>query len=285
MTAHHDPLDALRQPIVPVVPDAEFAARLRARLESAVLNQEGTVMTDTEAAPVTVKGNAASEGDVVYSSLWLPDIERATAFYTSVLGLRMTGDARHRQVEIDPPMGLWGEVADSTLFLCHAVDDVHAAVTRVRAAGGQAAEPVQEPYGLLAECTDNQGMEFALLHAPRGTRGPLPRPGHGSLLYLTVQTPDSALFRDFYSAVFGWTCTPGRVGDGWDVTGVSPMMGMAGGADRPAVLPMFGVRDVVAAVAAVRAGGGTSTDPELQPYGTTAECTDDQGVRFYLGQV
>ena len=29
--------------------------------------------------------------------------------------------------------------------------------------------------------------------------------------------------------------------------------------------------------------GGTATDPERQPYGTTSECTDDQGVRFYLG--
>jgi predicted enzyme related to lactoylglutathione lyase len=85
--------------------------------------------------------------------------------------------------------------------------------------------------------------------------------------------------------VFGWTFTPGRVDDGWGVTGTSPMMGMHGGADRPAVVPMFGVRDVAAAVAAVRAAGGTSTEPELMPYGTTANCVDDQGVSFYLGQV
>ena len=50
-----------------------------------------------------------------------------------------------------------------------------------------------------------------------------------------------------------------------------------------AVVPMWKVDDVAAAVERVRAAGGTATDPERQPYGTTAEGTDDQGVRFYLG--
>jgi predicted enzyme related to lactoylglutathione lyase len=287
MTRPHDPLDALRQPTVPVAPDAAFAARLRARLESAVLNPKGTVMTNTETAPVTIDENAASEGDVVYSTLFLPDIAKAAAFYPPVLGWQLTGDdpVRRDVGNVSVPTGLWGDTADSTLWLCHAVDDVHAAVARVRAAGGQADEPVQRPHGFVTDCTDNQGMRFAMVQLPKGSRERHRQPGPGELLYLTVQMPDSGLFRDFYGAVFGWTFTPGRIDDGWSVTGVSPMMGMRGGADRPAVLPMYGVRDVAAAVAAVRAGGGTSTDPERQPYGTTADCTDDQGVRFYLGQV
>jgi hypothetical protein len=33
----------------------------------------------------------------------------------------------------------------------------------------------------------------------------------------------------------------------------------------------------------VRAAGGTAGEPERMPYGTTAECADDQAVRFYLG--
>jgi len=33
----------------------------------------------------------------------------------------------------------------------------------------------------------------------------------------------------------------------------------------------------------MRGKSGTATDPERQPYGITAECADDQGVRFYLG--
>ena len=100
-----------------------------------------------------------------------------------------------------------------------------------------------------------------------------------------MSVPDSGLYRDFYGTVFGWTFTPGRVDDGWGVQGVRPMTGMRGGASRPEVVPMYGVPDITAAVAAVRASGGTATDPTEMPYGTTSDCVDDQGMSFYLGQV
>jgi hypothetical protein len=45
------------------------------------------------------------------------------------------------------------------------------------------------------------------------------------------------------------------------------------------------VENVRVAVDRVRALGGTATDPERQPYGETSECADDQGSRFYLGQL
>jgi predicted enzyme related to lactoylglutathione lyase len=48
---------------------------------------------------------------------------------------------------------------------------------------------------------------------------------------------------------------------------------------------MWKVDDVAAAVARVRAAGGTATEPERKPYGLTATCTDDQGMPFYLGDV
>jgi predicted enzyme related to lactoylglutathione lyase len=46
---------------------------------------------------------------------------------------------------------------------------------------------------------------------------------------------------------------------------------------------MYRVDDIAAAVERVRAAGGTSTDPERQPYGVTADCADNQGTHFYLG--
>lgn len=282
-----DPFDGLRSDYLAVAPDAAFAARLRARLELAVLGQSGAKMS-TEAKPVSIDPTQPGEGDLVYSSLWLPDVARAEEFYRAALGWQIEPGnvSRSRRVSgVTPPMGMWGGVPDGTLFLCHAVDDVHAAVERVRAAGGSADEPVREPYGLVADCVDNQGMRFAVMDAPRGGRRPIPAAGAGELLYLTVHTPNSGLFRDFYGAVFGWTFTPGRVDDGWSVQGAAPMMGMRGGEGRPEVLPMFGVRDIAAAVAGVRASGGTASDPTEMPYGTTSDCADDQGVRFYLGQV
>ena len=40
----------------------------------------------------------------------------------------------------------------------------------------------------------------------------------------------------------------------------------------------------LAAVARVRAAGGTSSEPHREPYGLMGECSDDQGTRFSLGQ-
>lgn len=279
-----DPFDALRAGYRRIAPDPAFARRLRDELRLAVLGETGATMTK----PVTIEPTATNAGDLVYSALWLPDVARAEAFYRAVLGWDVVREElpNGRQIHgVTPPMGLWGAEPGGTLRLCHAVDDMHAAVATVRAAGGTADEPEHRPYGLFSRCVDNQGMGFALQEAPRASRGPLSRPGQGELLYLTVNVPDSARFRDFYGALFGWTFTPGRVADGWAVHGVTPMTGLRGGAERPVVVPMYGVRDVVAAVAAVRAAGGTATEPEDQPYGTTSDCTDDQGLPFYLGQV
>lgn len=291
MTEHHDPLDALRAPYVPVAPDAAFAARLRARLELAVLNPRRTTMTSSDStqsgATVTVPPAPTGEGDVVYSSLWVPDVARAEAFYRAALGWRIEAgrEPRGRTVtSATQPMGMWGEVPDGTLFLCHAVDDMTAAIARVRAAGGEAGEPTREPWGLTVDCTDNQGMGFALFESPAAERRPLGPPGVGDVQYLTVGVPDSGLYREFYGALFGWTFTPGRVDDGWGVEGPRPMTGMHGNAERPVVVPMYGVADVTASVAAIRAAGGTATEPERMPYGTTSECEDDQGVKFYIGQ-
>ena len=46
--------------------------------------------------------------------------------------------------------------------LSYRVDDIAAAVERVRAAGGHADEPERKPYGLHAECVDDQGATFRL---------------------------------------------------------------------------------------------------------------------------
>jgi predicted enzyme related to lactoylglutathione lyase len=286
----HDPLDALRTPVAPVVPDAAFAARLRARLRLAVLDPTGVTMTGSDSArsgtAVTVPPVPAGEGDVVYSSLWVPDVVRAENFYRAALGwvIEPRDHPRGRAVVgVARTMGMWGDVPDSTLFLCHAVDDLRAAVARVRAAGGVAEEPVRESHGLMAACTDNQGMRFSLIEAPSAQRAPAAQAGVGELQYLTVGVPDADRYREFYGAVFGWTFT-GRPNGGWEMDGVRPMGAVRGGAERSVVVPMYGVADVAASVAAIRAAGGTATEPQQMPYGTTADCVDDQGMPFYIGQ-
>jgi uncharacterized protein len=62
-------------------------------------------------------------------------------------------------------------------------------------------------------------------------------------------------------------------------------VGISGGHETATTVPMYRVDDIRAAADAVRAHGGTATDPQAQPYGITSTCTDDQGIRFYLGQL
>ena len=228
------------------------------------------------------------QGDIGYVSIQIPDPDQAADFYSAVLGWTYSDvnpNGRHVGGQA-MSIGIWGgEQPD--LFCCYAVGDVDAAVSRVRAAGGTAGNPTEERFGRAADCTDVDGRKFAVFAPPPGepgTRPPVNGTGHGDLSYVTMLAGDSATTRAFYNAVLGWEFTPGRVGDGWEVNDIVPMTGLAGGNDEPAVLPMWRVDDITAAVARVRSAGGTATDPEQQSYGLSSECVDDQGTRFYLGQ-
>jgi predicted enzyme related to lactoylglutathione lyase len=226
-------------------------------------------------------------GDIAYASVQVPDADRAVEFFGAVLGWSFAParHPRHRQVEgTAPPVGIWGEAPLGTLYCCYAVDDVELAIDRVRAAGGTAQEPTREPYGLTAACVDDQGVDFAVVELEPGAARPA-RAGEGEIAYYTFEVPDSARARAFYGSVLGWNFSPGRVSDGWAVADVFPMTGLSGGHERPTGVPMWRVADVAAAVGRVRRAGGSATDPERQPYGVTSSCTDDQGTRFYLGQL
>ncbi len=234
-----------------------------------------------------------TQGDVSYASLWVPDVARAATFYGAVFGLeyvREHGDRGRQASGLAPPQGLWEHPALPTLFCSYLVDDIAAAVARVRAAGGQAEEPVPRAYGLAADCVDTDGVRFAL-HQPRDGAPATAAPragtaaGHdGDLVYVTLEVPDAARTLEFYCAVLGWRTRPGRTRGGWQVEGTTPMIGVSGGHAAPTAVPVWQVTDLATAVARVRAAGGTSTDPHREPYGLMAECTDDQGIRFSLGQ-
>ncbi len=119
-----------------------------------------------------------------------------------------------------------------------------------------------------------------------------PRNGsrHGDVSYITLGLPDLARGRAFYGAVLGWRFSPGSSEHGAQVDDIVPMMGMwageapAGGRVHGAVLG-FRVDDITAAVATVRAQGGTVSDPHSEPYAMAAEGHDDQGIPFYLHEM
>jgi uncharacterized glyoxalase superfamily protein PhnB len=230
-------------------------------------------------------------GDMGYVSLWVGDSDKAAAFFSTVLGWTYSPGSppRGRQVKgLNIHHGLWGVEGSSTLFCCFAVDDVADAAERARSAGGTAEEPHVEPYGLVAGCTDDQGVPFAVFEPPGGvspTTAARANSGReGDLAYVTMEVVDSARTRAFYGRVLGWRFSSGRVADGWQVDDVKPMTGLSGGHDVATAVPLYVVEDIAGAVRAVRRAGGTATEPETQPYGITASCHDDQGTRFYLGQ-
>ncbi len=228
------------------------------------------------AVPTSGRGG---HGDAGYLSFQVPDLEQAQAFYAAVLGWTFDdGDV----VGAVPPMRFHGGHQPGDLLVCWQVDDVAAAAGLVRDLGGTATDPVEMPYGTTSDCTDDQGMVFYLWQPPAG-RGP--STVESDVAYLTLNVVDSARFRSFFGELFGWTFTPGRVADGWSVEGPTPMTGLAGGAAHPSAAPMYRVDDVEAAVRRVRSAGGTATDVAPMPYGLSSECTDDQGVPFYLGQL
>ncbi|OBH06628.1 glyoxalase [Mycobacterium sp. E2699] len=233
--------------------------------------------------PTAVPG--IRHGDIGYVSVWTADADRAAAFYGHVLGWAYD-PASHRVTNTDLPTGIWAGPGRPTLFCCYAVDDVGAARTAIIEAGGVPGETRDTEYGLRLDATDPHGVAFAVFQPRAGRKRPeLNGSGPGELSYVTYQVPDSSAFRDFYARVLGWTFEPGRVADGWQVVGTHPMAGAAGGSTTPTTVPMWTVADIGAAVARVRAAGGTVlSEPARQPYGVTAECADDQGGRFYLGE-
>jgi predicted enzyme related to lactoylglutathione lyase len=94
-----------------------------------------------------------------------PDARRAKEFYETVL--RVPFSSGHpgawRTDETRPPLSMWpAHGTEPEVQLSYRVDDIVAAVERVRAAGGHAEEPVRRPFGLLAECVDDQGATFRL---------------------------------------------------------------------------------------------------------------------------
>jgi predicted enzyme related to lactoylglutathione lyase len=235
--------------------------------------------------PVTGVVSRIQHGDVGYVSVWTPDADRAARFYGHVLGWTVDPD-RHRVTNTALPTGIYDAGPHPTLFCCYAVTDLAAARQAIIDAGGRPGEVEHLPYGTVLAATDPQGTAFAVYQPNDDTARPeLNGAGPGELSYITYEVSDAAAFREFYGRVLHWAFEPGRIDDGWQVISTHPMAGVAGGSQGPTTVPMWTVADIEAAVVRVGEAGGTVlTEPVRQPYGLMAECTDDQGGRFYLGE-
>jgi uncharacterized glyoxalase superfamily protein PhnB len=294
VTDPEQPFRSLARPTPAVEPDPAFAAALRDRLRRALLSRR-----PTEPTPPT-GGRPAMSQLIPY--LAVRDARAAMAWYTDALAARVVGDPYvmdddrigHAELEVSgatlyladeyPELGLAGPEDGRVSVTLHVtVPDVDAAVDRAVQVGATLTRPVYDaPYGRTGVIIDPYGHRW-MLQTPATPPQPGPRPG--DTVYLTLRVPDGARARDFYEAVLGWTAVPGRVADGWQVEGTTPMIGIGGGATELGAVPMYAVDDIEVAVAAVRTAGGEAGGIERQSYGLSALCRDDQGLPFWLGQV
>jgi uncharacterized glyoxalase superfamily protein PhnB len=105
------------------------------------------------------------QGDIANVSIVARDAERAKEFYEAVLRVPFSpGRAGSWNTEVTTPrIGVWSpEGVEPGVELAFRVDDLAAAVERVRSAGGRSSDPERQSYGLTAECTDDQGTSFRL---------------------------------------------------------------------------------------------------------------------------
>jgi len=105
------------------------------------------------------------QGDVANVTMAARDAHRAKEFYQAVLQVPFSSGhpGAWRTDQTSPPLAIWSpQGAEPGVQLSYRVDDIAAAVERVRAAGGHADEPERKPYGLLAGCIDDQGTTFRL---------------------------------------------------------------------------------------------------------------------------
>ncbi len=107
----------------------------------------------------------------------------------------------------------------------------------------------------------------------------------GTLSYFWLPVADADRARSFYSGLFGWQFEPGGSPGSYQITGVSPLGGVAGGMpDSGAIRVVFSVKDINAATQRVRELGGEAGEPMSSDSGWHVDCHDNQGVLFSLSQ-
>jgi uncharacterized glyoxalase superfamily protein PhnB len=105
------------------------------------------------------------QGDLYYFNLPVHDLAKAQAFFAAVLGWQFPDPHEGHVANISAPPGGVSTVEaqmPTAAELWFVVDDIHAAVAKVRELGGSADDPVLYDSGWSAGCVDDQGTVFNL---------------------------------------------------------------------------------------------------------------------------
>lgn len=115
-------------------------------------------------------------GEVAFFELGVGDAERGRAFYAALFGWSFSTGPSGRGLMIETPNipgGIHGGDAGSAPYLFFRVDDLAAAVARVRELGGSVegldvdgSAETRARYGRFTLCRDDQGSPFGLYQPP-----------------------------------------------------------------------------------------------------------------------
>jgi predicted enzyme related to lactoylglutathione lyase len=109
-------------------------------------------------------------GEPSWFEMGVPDGAKAQAFWGALLPIRFRSMGGDNAVMETTGLtgGLHDNDPDAEVRLYFAVDDIDAAVARVRELGGTADDPgpAQEAFGRFASCVDDQGVRFGLRQPP-----------------------------------------------------------------------------------------------------------------------
>jgi uncharacterized glyoxalase superfamily protein PhnB len=183
-----DPFEALSEPVVPVDPDPRFAARLRARMERALLDPTGATMTTATARPDTPATDLPLRS--LTPCIAVDDARAALDWYGRAFGARRRGEpivmdddrVGHAELAIGdsvlmladefPELGLLGPKARGGVSqsLMLQVPDVDATVARAVELGARLTRPVADyPHGRNGVVHDPFGHRWMISTAPSGS--------------------------------------------------------------------------------------------------------------------
>ncbi|WP_158889880.1 VOC family protein [Amycolatopsis anabasis] len=231
-------------------------------------------------------------GTPAWIDLAVTDLAGAQDFYGAVFGwdFATTEDGATCLLRGLPVAGLRqaAEPAVRAWDVHLATDDCDGTAKRVLAAGGTLLEAPHEvgDLGRAALAVDPTGARFGLWQG-RTHLGCRLVNEPDTLVRNDLVTAEAATARAFYCAVFDFTLDGNDDLPGLDFTFLRrpdghEIGGIWGHADAPASVwaTVFEVADTDATVAAAKAAGATSTEPENTPYGRSATLTDPFGTEF-----
>lgn len=290
-----DPLAVLRDGDTPVDPDPAFAARLRARLQSALsLPTTGDLtMAGTDAALADLARTAA----VVPRPAALPYLAvrgaaDAIAWYADAFGatladepIRMPdGRIGHAELALAggtlyladeyPELGLSAPAPHAvSVSLVLEVDDADAALARAAAAGATVERDAADAHGARsAAVVDPFGHRWILSGPVRVVERIRP----GDLGYASVWTTDPERTAAFYGRVLGWEVDRASR----RVTNTVAPLGIVAMPGPPTLFCCYAVDDVEAARRAIVEAGGEAGEVQHTPHGPTVDATDPAGTAF-----